>query len=373
MAYFPTKVLDNQIKALPTVSTASGSVANFTTDMQENLVEVECEIVYSQASGTPSPSNPLPITTYSEISIGHNSGKNIAELSDVTLNNFQNCNRAYQDNGVELTVTGAYGRAMYKIPVIVGKTYTISYKCSKDSDFGRILYASQPKWTGDYGTQNTTETETLYTKTFTAITSDIYLGFYASANVTSGTMTIKDFMIEEGLTASSFEQFSGHAYNIPFGQTVAQGTLNVSTGVLRVTHGVVDLGSLNYSQGFSGFYTTGIKDFIEIPSTVADSQLLCSIFSVGNTANNDNMYIQFAPSYLGWVVFLPSTSYATASDFKTAMSGINLVYKLATPQEIQLDSTQITALLNENNIWCDTGDTSVKFILSVGEYVNQNV
>ena len=33
MAYFPTKVLDNQIKALPTVSTASGSAANFTTDL----------------------------------------------------------------------------------------------------------------------------------------------------------------------------------------------------------------------------------------------------------------------------------------------------------------------------------------------------
>ena len=33
MAYFHTNVLDPQIKVLPTVSTASGSVANFTTDL----------------------------------------------------------------------------------------------------------------------------------------------------------------------------------------------------------------------------------------------------------------------------------------------------------------------------------------------------
>ena len=73
MAYFPTKVLDNQIKALPTVGTASGSIATFETDMTENLVEVECEIVYNQASGTPSPSNPLPILTFDHLDLFHNS------------------------------------------------------------------------------------------------------------------------------------------------------------------------------------------------------------------------------------------------------------------------------------------------------------
>lgn len=44
MAYFHTTVLDEQIKALPTVDTASGSVASFDTDMTENLVSVIAEI-----------------------------------------------------------------------------------------------------------------------------------------------------------------------------------------------------------------------------------------------------------------------------------------------------------------------------------------
>lgn len=39
MAYFHTTVLDNQIKALPTVDTASGSVATFETDLTERLAD----------------------------------------------------------------------------------------------------------------------------------------------------------------------------------------------------------------------------------------------------------------------------------------------------------------------------------------------
>ena len=37
MAYFHTNVLDEQIKALPTVDTASGSVATFDTDISDNI------------------------------------------------------------------------------------------------------------------------------------------------------------------------------------------------------------------------------------------------------------------------------------------------------------------------------------------------
>lgn len=49
MAYFHTTVLDNQIKALPTVSTASGSIATFDTDMTENLNS--CNIAVSDLNG----------------------------------------------------------------------------------------------------------------------------------------------------------------------------------------------------------------------------------------------------------------------------------------------------------------------------------
>ena len=46
MALYHTNVLDPQIKALPTVGTAQGSVASFETDMTENLVSCVCQLPY---------------------------------------------------------------------------------------------------------------------------------------------------------------------------------------------------------------------------------------------------------------------------------------------------------------------------------------
>ena len=51
--------------------------------------------------------------------------------------------------------------------------------------------------------------------------------------------------------------------------------------------------------------------------------------------------------------------------------GNKMMWELATPIEIQLDSITLQALLNENNIWCDTnGDTEVKFLLTVGKKIS---
>ena len=76
-------------------------------------------------------------------------------------------------------------------------------------------------------------------------------------------------------------------------------------------------------------------------------------------------YISTVPN-----VVIKDTAYTDATQFKNSLSGVNLVYELATPTEIQLDSITLQALLNENNIWCDTGDTSVKYILSVGKAIS---
>ena len=101
MAMFHTNVLDNQIKALPTVSTASGSVANFTTDMQENLVSCVCQLPY-RASG------------YEEITINHNSVNIWNEQWEVgTYNNTTGEKQSY----------GNYWRSKNKIKVEPDTTY----------------------------------------------------------------------------------------------------------------------------------------------------------------------------------------------------------------------------------------------------------
>lgn len=242
MAYFHTNVLDNQIKALPTIDTASGSVASFDTDMTENLIEVICQIVAQQASGTPTPDNPLPITTYTSLNLSH--------------------------SGAD---------------------------------------TSNP-------------------------------------NVT----------------------------NIPFGQTVAKGTLNVTTGVLEITWSIIDLGSLTwtydsvYDRFFSNtFNMTGLpttrtmKCLCSCYKTISDGRPLAQVpnNSIYNGGGSKALYVH-------------DNRFTVGTDLKTAVSGQYCTYQLETPITIQLDSITLQALLNENNIWCDTnGDTEVKFILSVGKKI----
>ena len=63
-------------------------------------------------------------------------------------------------------------------------------------------------------------------------------------------------------------------------------------------------------------------------------------------------------------------NYTDNTSFKNSIQNVKLVYELATPIEIQLDSITLQALLNENNIWCDTGDTEVKYLLTVGKKIS---
>ena len=241
MAYFHTTVLDNQIKDLPTVGTASGAIASFNTDLTENLVSVKCQIVAQQSgSGTPSPSNPRPITVYTSLNLSH---------SGADTNN---------------------------------------------------------------------------------------------PNVT----------------------------NIPFGQTVANGVLDVTTGKLRVTHGYSLLSNLNWSAVGDRFYadpanilktdgiTTNSSHYEHIANITGGGApmsdlCICAI----NRGTNDRLYIK-------------DTRFSDVNTFVSTMGSVQIIYELATPIEIQLDSITLQALLNENNIWCDTGDTEVKYLLTVGKKIS---
>ena len=61
----------------------------------------------------------------------------------------------------------------------------------------------------------------------------------------------------------------------------------------------------------------------------------------------------------------------SAADFKAAMSGVQLVYELATPQTYQLAPTEVDMLLGENNVWADTGDSTVTYRADTKLYIQK--
>ena len=159
--------------------------------------------------------------------------------------------------------------------------------------------------------------------------------------------------------------------NIPFGQTVANGVLDINSGKLRVTHELGDLGSVIWSPdpNRTGRFYGGLSG-----RKPASWLLLCDSLQVNNVGTNslqDNQ-ISGRSDYGSTAIFarIDSQDGKTGAEFKTYVTGMKVLFELNTPYDIQLDSITLQALLNENNIWCDTGDTSVKFLLTVGKAIS---
>ena len=116
--------------------------------------------------------------------------------------------------------------------------------------------------------------------------------------------------------------------------------------------GRVDLGSLNWALSGTGdnarFITLGISSLVLKGTT----NLLCTKYTAirwdNLVSSNDDMVIATRTSdgYLG----IRNLSYADATAFKTAMSGVYLYYELATPVE-----TDISAYIDDNFIEVEAG------------------
>jgi hypothetical protein len=156
--------------------------------------------------------------------------------------------------------------------------------------------------------------------------------------------------------------------------TVYGGLLDVTTGVLTVTHGIVDLGSINYtvrqySGSNIGMQSASVISGIKSPAdNTKMPNAICEIASAStwNTAMvsgaNSGMF-----AISGGYLFIATTETVPA-DFKTAMSGFKLIYELATPITYQLTPTQISAIVGTNNVFTDTnGDTTLEY------YTNKTV
>lgn len=253
MAYFHTSVLDNQIKALTTTSTAIGSVATFETDLMENLVECECEIQYSQESGTPTPTDPKAITVYSSLNLSH-----------------------------------------------------------------------------------------------------------SGADTSNPTIT-----------------------NIPFGQNVGKGVLDVLSGKLTITHQTVNLSDYvnsftrNYTQNNPNgtIYQLDISVIYKGWTVGGSDDAICSHFVKSETASVATATgFYWTTARTGYrLIYGVALGGSTLEDLQTFLNNNNVIVcgELYEPIIVQLTSNQVQALLNENNIWCDTnGDTSVKYLLTVGKKIS---
>jgi hypothetical protein len=148
--------------------------------------------------------------------------------------------------------------------------------------------------------------------------------------------------------------------------TIYGGTLDVESGELTVTNGIIDLGSLHWNQQIS----TDYKYFYNsVPITNPAKNIensICSQYKYSNDvslSNPDNYVFKF--DSLASTFLIKDTRYSTSSDFKTAVTGQKVCYELATPKTYHLSPHQVKLLTGHNTV--TTNGTSLQLTYRKGE------
>lgn len=111
----------------------------------------------------------------------------------------ERCTYTFVTNGVTVTATTKYGRAGFIFPVISGQRYTVEFDSVAIDGYKRVYFDNKARYAGDgwdpvYGTIGVGGHKTF---TFTSNSTTLFIGIYASADTTTGSITITNATLEE--------------------------------------------------------------------------------------------------------------------------------------------------------------------------------
>ncbi len=344
------------------IISASGSICTFNA-LQEGLPLKSHTIALTatqSGSGTPSPDNVRTINGYSEIN-NNACGVNfvsIADRAESTLNGITS-----EITNSRLVATGhstgngdivVYFNNALVIKSGMSLTFTIDGTDNRSASLVVFLHKKGGSYLSFVSMANTSHSLTLTAE-----------GVYDYVLLrTTNTQTVNiDAYIMIG-TSTEYVPYVGSYKTIQIGSTVYGGEYDAITGVLTVTHEIVDLDTLSYtsfdSSGDVYRYYARLSGLKYAPTRTI--RFICSCFKdilPSDSGYTDNSIYNYNNDNR----IIIATSEATdTTELQTIIQGQKLVYELATPQTIQLPPCPIETLLGENNIWADTGNTSLEAI-----------
>lgn len=348
---------------------AGGAVASFI--VPNPIQSIETTIVATQdGTGTPSPSNVRSINGWDgcKVNVAGTNLLNGKDAKDFAIDSFSTSTSGENETGKFYTLLASYPIHYVNVfPWLRFKEntqYTFIVKIAKDatSQSTNLRFAYSD---GTYSNINRTNTSSDVTEAETlAVTSRAnktligITGFFAS----NRTYIYYEHMgIFEGVkTVNDYEPYIGHITDIPFGQTVYGGRLNIKTGELVITHGIVDMGSLSWI-----YNTSAMRFWAVIPNMKRPCNLLCESYVQSEATRMEEM-ADFEIWNRGYAyndknIIVTDSNYTSSSDFKTAATGVHLVYELAESITVALDPADIKAIAGANNIWTDCGEVAVVY------------
>lgn len=256
-----------------------------------------------------------------------------------------------RDNGnKEGNSTTTYFRSKNFIPCLPSTSYYIKQPAvhASNSTFCGLLFYDADQ---NYISARTESTS----RTFTTPSNAYYMTFYIEVG-TSGATYQHDICINlsDPDKNGTYEPYDGHTYPLPDvelrgipkwvnGKLSYDGDILEPSGRLTRKYGIVDLGTLNWSRNTTNQY------FAPLPATGTQytANQICTKYLAsarGAYDGNDDKAI----TVTGSNVWVRDTSYpsATGTEFKTAMSGVYLVYELATTTTETVSSFEANQLVS---------------------------
>lgn len=332
-------------------ATATGNPLTFQTDLVRPLKSLLIPFTPVQSgTGDPSPQNIRSILPWNGLTV-FGGGKNLFKL-------------------VESEMVSVGWNRFFPNPINKAGTYTISCQhpfggtgnqgarvvLTNDDDSSAQEIKLLTAWT--FG-QSSAGSKATFTLTEEEAQCE-YIWFQcAGASTGFDQFENAELQIEAGQTATAYEPFEPITEtSISFPSPVYGGTLDVVSGALTVEWALftakwkngTDAGDLGNNVRKKFIMPVSFVNASSIPSAYCDTAKWRWDFE----SDNIHFYSNGNASY----VFLPEET-----DGETE---INIVGKLATPQEITLTPEQITALKGNNTIWSDADGSMTATYLKKG-------
>ena len=223
--------------------------------------------------------------------------------------------------------------------------------------------------------------------TFTTPSNCYYINFCEHSNY--GTTYNHDISINYPSTDHDYHSGANNT-TIPISWqseagTVYGGTLDVTSGVLTVTMASVNLSSLSWTRNTNytvPFFWAFLSN--SAPNSDYGRYGVCSCYNCTTCTSTTKPWSQTPlPSgsliyaLVGYAgdpaVYIRDDNCSDVTELQSVIANQTLVYELATPQTYQLTPTEVTTLLGQNNIWADTGDSSVEYPADTKLYIDKKL
>lgn len=337
--------------------TLSGSIVSFYNDgdIEISNLSVDVEPVQDTSGGDPSPTHICPISGWDAVEVDA-AGANL--LDDIDPDVVE----CYIDPTTKKIRSNNKNRSVI-VPVKPNTSYFWAWNpvyiqgSPPSDDSGYVLFDEYPTADVTVGTQAAYSTGVISTGPNTK-----YMVLKISnIDRTDFQATLSASMLSVGSSAVAHEPYQGNRYTIQLGQTVYGGTLDIAEDgsvEMLVDRAIVDMGTMVWSL-VSGIFTSNTLFSIKKKGA---SNLICSAYPTSTVQSWSSVPDKHCVGNIAnGAVYVKDTAYPDAATFKAAMSGVQFVYELDTPIEIQLDPVTISTISGQiNNVWADAGDVTVK-------------